>query len=497
MNQRSSGVLLHPTSLFNSHPIGDLGPSAHAFADFLSESGQRWWQMLPIGPAGGGNSPYQSISAFAGNPLLVSPDRLVEQGFLDRAEIEKTHPGMAGKVDFGEAERLKLGWLHQAFEQFERWGEGAQRSELDAFVGAEAYWLVDYSLFLALQAREGTPDWTRWKEELRTRQPEALQHAQKELSGDICYHQFVQWQFSRQWKELRATCLSKGIQLIGDVPLFVSRESVDVWAHQEIFKLNPDGNMPVVAGVPSDYFSKTGQVWGVPVYRWDALQAQNYRWWIERLRTSLGRFDLNRLDHFIGFVRTYEVPGGDRTAENGQYQPGGGTAFFEAVWKAFGSLPFIAEDLGILTPEVTALRDGLQLPGTHVLQFEIESSFEKDFVPPQPHPANSVVYTGTHDNDTTAGWYGKLSEAHRDILRKRFGVNDAGADWAIIGKALASPADRALVPAQDLLGLGTEARMNVPGTPEGNWDWRLMKGTLTHDLAQRLRNLTKQHGRLG
>lgn len=497
MNQRSSGVLLHPTSLFNLYPIGDLGPAAYAFVDFLSESGQGWWQMLPVGPAGGGNSPYQSISAFAGDPLLVSPDRLAEQGFLDRSEIEQTRSGMVGKVDFAEAERVKLEWLKKAFERFVKKGEGAQRSQLDAFVRAEDYWLGDYSLFLALRARERTSDWTRWKEELRTRRPEALQRAQQELDNEIRYHQFVQWQFSRQWKELRAVCLAKGIRLIGDVPLFVSRESADVWVHPEIFKLNADGNMTVVAGVPPDYFSRTGQRWGEPVYRWDVLQSQNYDWWIERLTTALERFDITRLDHFIGYVRTYEVPSGDLTAENGQYQPGGGSAFFEAVSKALGSLPFIAEDLGVLTPEVAVLRNALHLPGTHVLQFELEASFEKDFVPPQPHPANSVVYTGTHDNDTTNGWYGKLCKANRDTLRKKFGVDDAGVVWAIIGEALASPADRALIPAQDLLGLGSEARMNVPGTPEGNWGWRLADGALTHVLAQKLRDMTLRHGRLG
>jgi 4-alpha-glucanotransferase len=496
MNKRSSGVLLHPTSLFNSFPIGDLGPAAHAFVDFLSESGQGWWQMLPIGPAGGGDSPYQSISAFAGNPLLLSPDWLVEQGFLDCREIESSVPGSEGKVDFAQAQRLKLGWFQKAFEQFERRGQAAQRAELDAFASAEAYWLGDYSLFLALQAREGTPDWCKWASELRTRNPDALQRAQIELAGEIRYHQFVQWQFSRQWKELREACRALNIRLIGDIPLFVSRESADVWAHPEIFKLNPDGTMPVVAGVPPDYFSPTGQVWGVPVYRWEVLQTQNYRWWIERLRTAFGRFDLNRLDHFIGFVRTFEVPGCDRTAERGQYLPGGGEAFFEAVRKAFGSLPFIAEDLGILTPEVVALRDQFQLPGSRVLQFEYESSLDPHADPLKPHLPNSVVYTGTHDNDTTAGWYAKLSLPNREALRKRLGVEDSGAVWAIIGDVLASPANLSMVPAQDLLGLGTEARMNIPGTPEGNWGWRLANGALTSELAQRLQNLTIQHGRL-
>ena len=496
MNQRASGILLHPSSLSNAYPIGDLGPAATAFVDFMFTSGQRRWQMLPIGPTGGENSPYQSSSAFAGNPLLISPDRLVEQGFLNRQEIVLLISKDAGSVNYSEAARLKLGWLKKAFEHFEKNRHSGRQSEFDAFACAESFWLENFSLFSAIQENEGTADWTRWKKKLRTRQPDAIIRAQKFFADEIRYHQFVQWQFSVQWKELRTHCASKGIQLIGDIPLFVAHHSADVWAHPELFKLDADGNPTVVAGVPPDYFSKTGQLWGLPVYRWETLQAQKYRWWIERLLTAFGRFDVNRLDHFIGFVRTYEVSAQAKTALNGKYLPGGGPAFFNAIRKALGPLPFIADDLGVSSPEVVVLLDQFQIPGTRVLQFEFGSELQTNSDPPTPHPLKTVVYTGTHDNDTTAGWYKKLPGPQREVLRKRLGANDAEIVWAMIREALASPANTAIVPAQDLLELGPAARMNFPGMAKGNWGWRLQDGVLTENLAQRLRSLTMEYGRL-
>ena len=496
MNQRASGILLHPTSLSNPYPIGDLGPAATAFADFMVKSGQLWWQMLPIGPTGGENSPYQSPSAFGGNPLLVSPDRLVEQGLLGRQDIELPISGVEGNVNYPAAASFKLRCLKTAFEHFETNTHGGRQSELDAFAHAESFWLEDFALFSAIQGKEGTSDWTRWSQELRTRQPDALICAQKYLANNIRYHQFVQWQFSVQWKEFRAYCTAQGIRLIGDVPLFVAHRSADVWAHPGLFKLDANGNPTVVAGVPPDYFSKTGQVWGVPVYRWEALQEQDYRWWIERLRTAFGRFDVNRLDHFIGFVRTYEVPAHAKTALNGQYQPGGGASFFKAAREALGSLPLIADDLGASTPEVEVLLDQLQIPGTRVLQFEFGSKLQTNPSPAAQHPAKSVVYTGTHDNDTTKGWYRKLPGARRKALQERLGATDREVIWAMIREALTSQSDTAIVPAQDLLELGTEARMNSPGIAKGNWRWRLKDGALTQELAQRLRSITRTCGRL-
>ena len=497
MNQRAAGILLHPSSLSNRYPIGDLGPAATAFADFLAESGQHWWQMLPIGPTGGENSPYQSPSAFAGNPLLLSPDRLLEQGFLGHQDIEFPMPPNGGKVDYAAAAGLKMRWLKKAFENFEKKSHGGRQSEFDAFAHTESYWLEDFSLFSAVQGKEGTSDWTRWSHELRTRQPDAVARAQKYLAEDMRFHQFVQWQFSVQWKTLRAYCTSKAIRLIGDIPLFVAHQSADVWSHPELFKLNADGNPSVVAGVPPDDFSKTGQLWGLPVYRWDVLQKQGFKWWIERLRTGLARFDVNRLDHFIGFVRTYEVLAQAKTAVNGHYQPGGGASFFKAVRNALGSLPFIADDLGAITPEVVMLLDQLQIPGTRVLQFEFAAKLQNNPVPRAPHPVKSVVYTGTHDNDTTAGWYAKLPAAQRQALQEQLGANDQEVVWAMIREALASQSVIAIVPAQDLLGLGSEARMNLPGIAKGNWQWRLKDGALNYELVQRLRSITTTHGRLG
>ena len=496
MNERASGILLHPTSLFNRFPIGDLGPAATAFVDFLVKGGQRWWQMLPIGPTGWSDSPYQSTSAFAGNPLLLSPDRLMEKGFLDRLDIQFSPLSDLGMVDYAAAIKLKLGLLKKAFECFKKNTNRPGRQEFDSFVDVEQDWLEDFSLFSAIREKERTSDWTRWGQEIRTRRPEALVRVKKDLADDILYHKFVQWQFSTQWNELRSYCISKGLALIGDIPLFVAFQSADVWAHPGLFKLGEDGSPAVVAGVPPDYFSKTGQVWGVPVYNWVELQKQNYGWWIERLRTAFGRFDLNRLDHFIGFVRTYEVPAHAKTAEEGRYQLGGGAFFLKSAREVFGPLPLIAEDLGIITTEVAALRDQFKLPGTRVLQFELEPNLNNDSFRVEQHPENSVVYTGTHDNDTTAGWYRMLPVSQRETLRKRLAVNEKDVVWGMIHEAFASNAKTAIIPMQDILELGSEARMNYPGTAEGNWGWRLKEGELTPELAQRILNLTEVTGRL-
>ena len=339
MNQRASGILLHLTSLSNPYPIGDLGPAATVFADFMAESGKRWWQMLPIGPTEKENSPYMPLSAFAGNPLLVSPDRLVEQGLLSRQDIETPFSAGKGGVNYPEAARLKLRWLRRAFEHFDKTSGGGRQSEFDAFALAESFWLEDFSLFSAIQKKEGTSDWTRWNQELRMRQPVAVIRAQKNLANEIRYHQFVQWQFSAQWKELRAYCKSKGISLIGDIPLFVAHQSADVWAHPGLFKLDEDGNPTVVAGGTPDYFSKTGQLWGVPVYRWEALQKQKTTRLVDQ--TSADGFwtlesGYHRLDTFIGFVRTYEVPAQAKTAVNGHYQIAGGASFFKTARQALG-----------------------------------------------------------------------------------------------------------------------------------------------------------------
>jgi 4-alpha-glucanotransferase len=399
-------------------------------------------------------------------------------------------------VNYTAAESFKQGWLKKAFDHFEKHPRNCWQSEFDAFVRSEFYWLDDFSLFSAISVAEGTADWTRWEQELRTRQPDAVIRAQKHFAGDIRYYKFIQWQFSVQWKELRSYCSRKGIRLIGDIPMFVAHHSADVWAHQSLFKLDSDGNPSVVAGVPPDYFSKTGQLWGLPIYNLKALQSDNYSWWIERLRISFRRFDANRLDHFIGFVRTYEVPAQDQTAVNGCYQTGLGAAFFNSVHETLGPLSFIGDDLGATSSEVTALLDQFKIPGTRVLQFELNSNIKTDPVSQQQHPLQSVIYTGTHDNDTTAGWYEDLTDTQCKALRVKLGVDDREVVWAVIREALASQSGTAIVPAQDLLELGSYARMNLPGIAQGNWGWRLKDGALTSELAQRLRNITITHGRL-
>ena len=492
MSERSAGVLLHLTSLPNRFPIGDLGPAAEAFADLLVESGQRWWQMLPVGATGDGDSPYQSPSAFGGNPLLLSPERLVEQGLLVSSEIESLATDELGSVDYSAATQLKTRLLRKAFQRFESQAPGAQHAELPAYIRAESFWLNDLALFLAIQEKEG-PQWTQWTPKLRLRGPDEVIRARKDLAAAIRYHEFVQWQFAVQWKTLREHCAAVGLGLIGDIPLFV-HQSADVWANPWLFKLAHDGSPAVVAGVPPDPFSPAGQVWGVPVYRWDSLKEQNYTWWVERLRVASERFDVNRLDHFIGFVRTYEVAAGATTAAGGHYEAGGGAPFFDAVQTALWQLSFVADDLGDTTPEVVALMDRLQMPGTRVLQFELDAKLRGDT--PGPHPKRAVIYTGTHDTDTTIGWYRSKPVSEHQELQKDLAASEDGVAWAMIGRALASDADLAIVPVQDLLGLGSEARMNLPGSPLGNWRWRLKDCALAPGMMERLRSMTVTAGRL-
>jgi len=496
LDERCSGVLLHPTSLHNRFPIGDLGPAAYAFIDFLAQSGQRWWQMLPVGPPGDGHSPYHAMSAFAGSPLLISPEMLFEQAWLNRGDIEPLGRS-SGNINYRRVWRWKMQWLKKAYVRFQGARDKKPQTALEAFIRAESSWLNDFALFFAICEKAGTTDWTRWNPELRARQPAALARAKTDLAEELGLHTFIQWQFALQWQALKAYAARKKIDLIGDLPMFVALQSVDVWAHPELFKLNADGKPTVVAGVPPDYFSKTGQLWGNPIYRWDVLQQQNYAWWIERLRMSFRRFDGLRLDHFIGFVRSYEVPAGNRTAQNGQYRPGPGAHFFDVVEKALGSAPFIAEDLGSVTPEVEALRDQFRFPGMRVLQFEIHPGKDTEAFKPDHNPVHCVVYTGTHDNDTIVGWYRKLPTKQREWLAQKLGGREREIHWALIRVGEDSKAQTAVVPMQDLLGLGSEARMNVPGQPWGNWRWRLKSNALDRRLAQRLRQLTRICGRDG
>jgi 4-alpha-glucanotransferase len=499
--ERSAGLLLHPTSLAGPYGNGDLGAAAHRFADFLAEAGQRWWQMLPVHPPGEGWSPYHGLSAFAGSPLLIALEPLVAAGWLRPGEhAPPAHP-QGSRARFDASLRYREVRLRRSFSRFEAGASPADRAALERFRAGQADWLDDYALFMALKRNHGGAPWWDWPPPLRRRQPAALRRAREALADEVRYRQFTQFLFDEQWRALREHCRARGVALLGDVPIFVAPDSADVWAQRELFFVDRDGRLPVVAGVPPDAFSATGQRWGNPLYRWAVHRRSGYAWWFQRLRATLRRFEATRLDHFIGFVRYWEVPAREKTAIVGRFRPGPGADFFARLQSELGGLPLLAEDLGIVTPAVTALREQFRMPGMRVLQFAFGENEPNNPYLPHQHPHDCVVYTGTHDNDTLVGWAhgpgGRLRPEARRALAY-LGRNDDGAEpvhWALIRLAYLSPAHLALLPVQDTLGLGRTARMNLPGTPSGNWRWRLREGDLTPALAERLRNLSVQYGR--
>lgn len=492
---RSSGVLLHPSSLPGRFGIGDLGPEARRFVDFLAETGQSWWQVLPLGPVGGMHSPYQSHSSFAGNFLLISPDDMVERGWLEPEDLPKGNVGQPRQVDFRAAARLKAGLLWRAFKKSAGVDLGFQR-----FLEASTYWLDDYALFEALKQETGGKPWYEWEPALVARKPAALAKARERLAEEIHYHQFVQYVFAIQMQATRDYCLERGIKLIGDVPIFTAHDSADVWSRPDLFHLDSKGRPTVQAGVPPDLFATTGQLWGNPLYRWEAHEKEGFAWWIGRLSALLVWVDVIRIDHFRGFEAYWEVPGKARTAASGRWVKSPGTAFFNALRQRWVELPLIAEDLGVITPEVDALRDQFDLPGMRVLQFGFSTAPSEEKYLPHRFVPHCVAYTGTHDNDTSLGWLtsaNTLTTQSRDEVKaeRAFALRYAGTDgkefhWDMIRLALGSVADVAIVPMQDLLGLGSEARMNVPGRAEGNWGWRYDAGQLTLDVVSRLAELT-------
>lgn len=506
LSTRSGGVLLHLTSLPGPRGIGDLGRSAYSFVDFLAGARQTWWQMLPVGPVGRGNSPYRTLSAFAGFPLLISLESLARDGLLSPRLVSRQLRGQAGRVDYAMASQFKLPFLRRAFEVFQGRRRGDHRDRLEAFRVKEKAWLEDWALFATLRDVHGGASWVRWHPEVRARHRDALARARRHLRDEILYHEFLQYEFFRQWEALRRYSARRGIGLIGDLPIFVASDSVDVWAHPELFQLRRDGWPSLEAGVPPDYFSKTGQLWGNPVYRWETHRKTGYWWWIARMKAALGAFDAVRLDHFIGFLRCWAVPGGARTAVRGRWMRGPGEHLLEALRRALGQLPVIAEDLGVVTPNVKALRERFDLPGMKVLQFAFGKDPEANSYQPHNYPRSCVVYTGTHDNDTIVGWFedrgsGSSTRTSRDIRKEReFALRYLGCDgqeihWQMIRAAWASPANVAIVPAQDLLGLGAEARMNLPGREIGNWEWKL-RSTQALDYARsQLARLTETYGR--
>jgi len=505
LHQRSSGILLHPTSLPGSFGCGDLGGGAHLFLDFLHAAGQRWWQMLPVAPVGYGNSPYSALSAFAGNPLLIGLDALVAAGWLE----EVPRPRLpSDRVDYGRTRIFREAQLLRAFERFGRSGRAA-RARFRRFCEAHAGWLEDWVLFRAIKRAHGERAWFEWEPALRDREPGALARAARAMRAELEFHRFEQWLFEEQWQALRERAAALGVGLIGDLPIFVAHDSADVWANRELFFLDREGMPTVIAGVPPDYFSATGQRWGNPLYRWARIRRTGWAWWIERFRQTLRRFDAVRLDHFIGFTRYWEIPAAEPTAMRGRWRPGPGARLFRAVQRALGTkeLPFIAEDLGAVTPEVTALRDRLGLPGIRILQFAFGDDPQAPTFKPHAYPRRAAAYTGTHDNDTIVGWFydpgggasprtPEQAERERAYARRYVGGGEE-IHWEMIRTLFTSVANLAIVPLQDLLGLGSEARMNRPGIAEGNWEWRCRRTDLRPSLAARLRQLTLDTDRAG
>jgi 4-alpha-glucanotransferase len=503
---RESGILLHPTSLPSRFGIGDLGKEAYQFADFLASTGQRLWQILPLGPTGYGNSPYQCLSVFAGNPLLISLERLVEDKFLDPIELENEPSFPKDRVDYDSVIKFKTPLLKKSFETFERRAAWPERKRFKVFCRKNAGWLDTYSLFMALKEAHDLTAWNTWEEDIRRRHPTSLEHWRKRLDREIRYHKYQQYQFVQQWSRLKKYCNEHQIRFIGDIPLFVALDSAEVWSHPEMFYLDDSGKPTVVAGVPPDYFSKTGQLWGNPLYRWDAMARDGYAWWIERFRFERNLVDIIRLDHFRGFEKYWEVSATDTTALNGRWVLGPGAKLFQAVQNALGSLPIIAEDLGTITPEVHALRDQFGFPGMRVLQFSFDSGPNAYEYRPYNYPRNSVVYTGTHDNNTTIGWFRgddveDSTQSQEDRAREKqvaltyLGTDGHEINWDFIRLAFTSAANTAIIPLQDILGLGSAARMNIPSRAEGNWCWRFTPDMLTGEIKGRLKELTALYGR--
>ena len=493
---RASGLLLHVTSLPSPYGIGDVGPGAVAWIDRLHEAGQRWWQALPLGPTGYGDSPYQSLSSFAGNPLLISPDWLIEDGLVRATDCAGGSFSPA-TVDFDAVERFKYALLETAWKNFSSGARPDLRPDFEHFGHEHAHWLDDYALFRVLKARYDGASYLEWPEELVRRVPAALDRARRDLAGQVDRVRFVQFVLFRQGARLKAHARAKGVRLIGDLPFFVSPDSSDVWANPELFLLDAQRRPLVVAGVPPDYFSAQGQRWGNPIYDWNALAARGYRWCIDRVRALLTHVDAIRLDHFRGFAAAWHIPAAAPTAQFGRWMPGPSADFFGLVEKALDGLPFLAEDLGMITPDVGELRDAFGIPGTRVLQFAFDGHSDNPHLPTNYVP-DTVVYTGTHDNPPTRGWYEDLPDAERDNLwrnLKRAAGTSTEASPALLSLAWSSAAALAIAPLQDVLNLGKDARMNQPGSAEGNWRWRVTDEMLSASTLESLRALTLTSGR--
>jgi len=490
--ERSSGILLHITSLPGDYGIGTMGNEAYEFVDFLESSHQKLWQILPLGYTGYGNSPYQCFSAFAGNPLLISLNKIVEDGLLEKSDIKKIDDNKfnSDKVQYDKVKQYKSPLLWKAFEFF----NGTRQNDFERFCNENDFWLDDFALYLSIKENFSLKPWNQWPQLLKIRDDATLKSYKKSLAKKIQYHKFVQYIFYKQWNNLKEYAHQKGIKIIGDIPLYVSYDSADAWVHKEIFLFNKNGIPKRVAGVPPDYFSKKGQLWGNPVFNWEWIEQNGFKWWIERVKANLKLFDIIRIDHFRGLVAFWSVPYGYKTARKGEWVKAPGKQLFQALKNTLGEIPLIVEDLGFITPDVEELRDSLGYPGMKILQFAFDSKEDSHNLP-DICPENIVVYTGTHDNNTTVGWYKSLSNSDKELVKKYCGDVSEGIAKTLIKLAWKSPAHTAIAPIQDVLELDQNARMNTPGTQHGNWQWKLKKGEITQKHAQWLANITQKYKR--
>ncbi len=502
---RSSGVLLHPTSLPGPHGIGDLGPEAYRFVDFLHYGGQKLWQVLPLNPTGYADSPFQGFSASAGNPLLISLDRLADKGLLGKNDLRSVPDFPVETVDYGAVTRFRMPLLQKAAQNFLRDASTEDRRQLEAFSQANATWLDDFALFMALKEAHDLVAWTKWSPDIASRQREAMQHWCEKLAPSVASQKVLQYEFFRQWQELRAYGRDRNIRIIGDMPIYVAHDSADVWSNREFFLLDERGLPLRSAGVPPDYFSATGQLWGNPIYNWPLLKRSGYEWWVARMRSAFRLYDFVRIDHFRGFEAYWEVLGNE-TAVNGRWVIGPGGDLFSALRKALGDLPIIAENLGVITPEVEAIRHEFGFPGMAILQFAFGNDPQAPVFKPHNYVHDLVAYTGTHDNDTVVGWWtsggsGDSTRRPEDVVKEHayarayLGLKDDPINWVLIRSIMSSVANTAMVPMQDILGLGSQARMNLPGTSTGNWKWRMKPGAATNEIALRLRGMVLLYDR--
>ncbi len=483
-DKRSAGILLHPSSLPGPDGIGDLGPEAFRWVQFLKQSGCSYWQVLPLGPTGYGDSPYQSFSAFAGNPYLISPTLLLEDNLLSFQDLEARPIFKEESIDYGATIQWKLYILSKAFQNFIKNKSSRLTKDFENFKQKEADWLLDFALFMSIKDEFGGNSWETWPIEYRARDQKTISEFTRTNQERIELYSFFQFLFFRQWNALKDYANQNGIEIIGDIPIFVSFDSSDSWSHPELFYFDKDLKATVVAGVPPDYFSKTGQLWGNPLYRWDIHKASHYEWWIKRIRSTLKLFDIIRLDHFRGFVDYWEIPAGLPTAEIGRWLPGPGADFFNVLRKELGNLPIIAEDLGEINPQVYLLRDQFDLPGMKILQFAFGGDPDDPFLP-HNYPVNCIAYTGTHDNDTVVGWYENAPQEERDFYRRYLSRDGKNVSWDLIRAVWSSVAATAIAPLQDLLSLDSNARMNFPGKASGNWTWRAKSDQVEDQLSNR------------